>query len=123
MSNASIGKQYERECKQVLLRTGWQVHQASPKAFYVAPGVMRTKQHDIFGCWDVVAKKLGEKTLWIQVSTWEMVSVKKKQVEDFPWTLSYDEPCIWGRVRGEKIFKVMYARDGYKWMGRIEEIG
>jgi hypothetical protein len=121
MSNASKGKAYEREAREILESEGWLVEKAIPKTQWVGPGRQIAIAHDFFNCWDLIGKRKEHKTLWVQVSTWEMVSVKRKQVASFPWTSAHDEPVIYARVRGRNAhFRLLYGRNGYEWIGDIK---
>jgi hypothetical protein len=122
MSNASKGKAYEREVKEIMMSEGYIVHQASPRVVWIH-GKPISLSHDLFGAFDLCGKKPGAKTLWVQVSTWEMVSAKRKQVASFPWTTAHDEPVIYARVRGRGChFRLLYGRNGYEWMGDIKKL-
>ena len=123
MSTKSKGSQYEREVMRILEADGWQTERAHPKYIPVGPGKIISKAHDFFGAWDVIGKKAGYKTMWVQVSTLSHVSAKRSQVIGFPWTPEHDEPCIFARIDGRnRHYRVYYAKDGYKWTGRTEKI-
>ena len=68
-------------------------------------GRMITVGADIFGC-DLVAKKSGKKSLWVQVAANGAKSKKEDQVLEHIWNLEYERVQIWLRVEGEKTYKV-----------------
>jgi hypothetical protein len=119
MSTRDKGNRWEKEVKAILESQGYVVERALPKFVYI-PGrkFPISQSHDFFGAWDIIAKLSGEKTLWIQVSSWDNASTKRKQVEDFPATEGFDECAIWARVEGRNgHFRIMYRRNGYEWKG------
>lgn len=103
MNAKAKGNGYEREAKLLLEAKGWSVFRCHRKPIFIN-GKMLTMGADIFGC-DIVAKKLGYKTRWIQVSTVENKSKKVKQVEEFCWTLDHEDVELWLRVKGKKAFR------------------
>jgi len=122
VSAKSKGNQFEIEAKNQLEMSGWQVFRCHRKPIFMK-GRMITKGADIFGC-DLVAKKLGEKSRWIQVSVVGARSAKVKQVLIFPWTLEYEQVELWLRVKGNKNFrKFMLMKDGYGELEFVEYVG
>lgn len=107
MNSKQKGSGYEREVKEYLEAQGYSVFRVHRKPIFIA-GRMLTKGADIFGC-DLVAKKAYQKPLWIQVSTIENLSKKKKQVELYPWNVLHEQLEIWGRVKGKKVYRVFEA--------------
>lgn len=123
MSKKAKGSKYEREVMKILENDGWVVERAHPQFIPVGPGRIISKAHDYFGAWDIIGKRPGYKTLWVQVSTLAHVSDKRAQVNGFPWTPEHDEPCIFARVEGRnRHFRVYYAREGYQWTGKTERV-
>lgn len=123
MSNLSKGKGYEREAVKILEKQGWLVEKAINKTAW-SKGRVFTIAHDFFGMFDLIAVKPREATRWIQVSTWEMSSVKRKQLFNLNWLPDYHSVEIWARRRGHKPphFRVLYADDGFEWRGGLELI-
>lgn len=81
---------------------------------------------DFFGCIDLIAKKAGERTRWIQVTSATGIT---KRVEEFtlvPWTPQHDSVELWrwvegkgrdarnGKSRPHHYFKVYCSDDGYE---------
>lgn len=104
------GNQWEREAKTILEKAGWIVEGQHRQISFLGPGRMIMKGRDPFGV-DLIAKKKGEKTRWIQVSSVGNLSKKKKQVLEFPWTLEYETLEIWGRLNGKKEFRTFIAEN------------
>jgi hypothetical protein len=127
VSSRSRGNAYEKEVKDILVGQGFIVEKALPRLVWI-PGrrVPISSSHDFFGCWDLVAKKKGHKTLWVQVSTWEHMSHKRTQVKDFPWFEDVDVCAIYARVRGggkdKACFRIAYAHEDYVWNGATADI-
>jgi hypothetical protein len=110
MKSTQKGNQYEKEVKTILEGNGWQVEGQHRKVMWIRDkftGAMKMIMagRDIFGV-DLIAKKLGEKTRWIQVSTLTQKSAKQKQVLVFPWTLEHESVELWLRLDGKRSFRV-----------------
>jgi hypothetical protein len=109
VKSAAKGNQYEKEVVFILEYEGWQVfrqHKKIQGMIMTPKGLFpRMVGADVFGC-DIIAKKAGEKTLWIQVSTVDNKSAKEVQVRKFPWTYMYEDPQLWLRIKGKKSFRV-----------------
>ena len=110
MSAVSKGNQFELEAKKTLESYGWKVFRQHRKPLFMPgkfgkPPRMITIGADIFGC-DLVCKMNGAKTLWIQVSTVENLSSKKKQIEEHTTNLDHETFEVWSRVDGKKEFEV-----------------
>lgn len=117
MKSTRKGSQYEREVRDILQAGGWSVEGQHRKVCFLGPGRMVMAGRDIFGC-DLIAKRPGEKTLWIQVSTQQNKSKKEKQVLAFPWTLAYETLQLWLRVKGAKKYRVYQAKEAADEEGR-----
>lgn len=109
-SSYAKGDQYEKEVKEYLEEQGWTVFRQHRKAMFLAPGRVKMVGADFFGC-DIVAKKYGEKTLWVQVSTLANKSSKIKQVSVHPWNPDVDDIQIWLRHDGKKKYSVFAGLD------------
>lgn len=119
MSTRTKGNQYENEVKAILERDGWVVEKARAYLVWIK-GRALAKAHDFFGSWDLIAKKVNEPTLWVQVSTWEHASDKRKQVQDFPSTDNVDICAIYGRKGGRGAhYRILYKHKDYRWDGDV----
>jgi hypothetical protein len=110
MKSTQKGNLYEKEVKTILEAQGWMVEGQHRKVMWIRDkytGEMKMimSGRDIFGC-DLIAKKQGERTRWIQVSTVTQKSSKQKQVLQFPWTLSHESVELWLRIDGKRAFRV-----------------
>lgn len=110
MKSTAKGNAYEREVRDILEAQGWLVEGQHRKVMWIKDkytGQMKMimSGRDIFGC-DLIAKKAGEKTRWIQVSTVTQKSAKEKQICVFPWTLEHESPELWLRIDGKRAFRV-----------------
>lgn len=117
MSAVSKGNQFEIEVKKTLESYGWHVFRQHRKPLFIH-GKMITIGADIFGC-DLVAKMRGAKTVWVQVSTPENLSAKKKQVLEHPFNLEHETYEIWSRVSGKREFEIhrlTQAADDILWV-------
>lgn len=124
MSNVSKGKSYEKEVEQILLAENYMVERAFNKTVWLSAGRCISVAHDFFGCWDLIAKKVNEPTLWVQVTTWEQSSAKRPRLEAYKWDSDFDCPVIFARMRNQRPphFRLLYGRDGYKWEGAVKMI-
>lgn len=124
MNKAAKGKKFEKEVKTILESKGYMVEQAIPKTIFLGKGKIIAIAHDFFGCWDLIAKKIGEPTLWVQVSTVGNLSHKRKQIakSNYDWNSDFDCPMIMAREEGKMRYRVCYGRDDYAWVGEIWEV-
>lgn len=114
------GNLFEGEVRKILAAAGWTVEGQHRKAAYIpfkskvpfGKPQLRLVMigRDIFGC-DVIAKKAGEKTLFVQVSTRENKVHKIKQVMAYPWNFEHDEVQLWLRADGKREYEVFAAPD------------
>jgi hypothetical protein len=110
MKSTQKGNIYEKEVKTILEGNGYMVEGQHRKVMWIRDkytGVMKMIMagRDIFGV-DLIAKKLGQKTRWIQVSTLTQKSAKQKQVLVFPWTLEHESVELWLRLEGKRSYRV-----------------
>lgn len=128
MNSKAKGSGYEREVRDILEHDGYKIFRCHRKPIFIN-GKMLTMGADIFGC-DIVAKKVGERTRWIQVSTVENKSKKEKQIMEHPLTLAHESFELWLRIDGKKAFRRFFlVQEGtdtmtsfYVWVeGEIEK--
>lgn len=113
MKSTQKGNLYEKEVKEILIRDGWHVEGQHRKVLYIKDkftGQMKLIMagRDIYGC-DLIAKKHGCKTKWIQVSTVSQKSVKERQVREFTWNLDHEDLELWLRITGKREFRRFVA--------------
>jgi len=114
------GNIYEGEVKKILENEGWSVEGQHRKISYIPdykninpvtrkPSLRMIMQgRDVFGC-DMIAKKSGEKNLFVQVSTRENKTHKIKQVMVHPWTYDHDTVQLWLRTEGKREYEIYQA--------------
>lgn len=61
-----------------------------------------SQSNDIFGCIDLVAKKRGERTRWVQVTADSGIGRKKDDLAEVPWDPLFDSVEIWRWVGGNR---------------------
>lgn len=103
-SSYAKGNIYENEVKKILEKQGWSVFKQHRRPIYIKGRICMVGA-DIFGC-DIVAKKTGEPTLWVQVSTEDNLHKKIQQVMEFPWYLNGERLEIWCKIKGKKAYRV-----------------
>lgn len=103
-SNKAKGNAHELEVKKHLEAEGWTVFRQHRKPLWINKRMV-TIGADIFGC-DLVAKRKGELTRWIQVGADGAKSKKVDQLNEFPWDTNHESVEIWLRVEGKKAYKV-----------------
>lgn len=119
-SSVQRGNKFEIEVKKHLEDQGWSVFRQHRKPLYMK-GRMITVGADIFGC-DMVCKKKGERTLWIQVSTDGHKSKKAQQLLEHPWNLMNEDVEIWLRVIGRKAYRRFCLRNTGEFEEAPEEV-
>lgn len=99
VNRSAKGTQIELMAIKVLEAEGYKVHRC------VRTGVKRgplyfSQSNDVFGCIDLVCKKKGERTRWIQVTAHSGIGQKKKDLDEVPWDPLFDSVEIWRWVGG-----------------------
>lgn len=125
-NTSSKGTRLELAAIKVLESEGYTVHRC------VRTGMRRggryiSQSNDVFGCIDLVAKKHGERTRWVQVTADSGIGRKKEDLAQVPWDPLFDSVEIWrwvgGRPRKHKTtgewldrqyFQVYHLDDGYE---------
>lgn len=108
-SNKARGDAHELEVKTYLEAEGWTVFKQHRKI----AGMVKTPKGlfprmagaDIFGC-DMIAKKKGHLTRWIQVGVDGAKSKKEDQLNEFYWDPAHETTEIWLRVKGKKTYRL-----------------
>jgi hypothetical protein len=125
INTSSKGAQVELAAIKLLEAEGYKVHRC------IRTGVKRgplwiSQSNDVFGCIDLVAKKKGQRTRWIQVTADSGVGRKRREMDEVPWDPLYDSVEIWrwvggqsrkhkttGRTLERQYFQVYHLDDGY----------
>lgn len=126
-SSVGIGTDFERYCEEILKENGFTVFRAprSLRRFKnPATGTMmhRSFKIDILGCIDIIAKKRGFRTLWIQAAIKESPKKKAEKIVLIPWDDKVDTVQIWikrkpGQIDVYKMIKDKPVLAG-KWIKR-----
>lgn len=100
VNTSSKGTAIELAAIKVLEAEGYKVHRC------VRTGVKRgpiyiSQSNDVFGCIDLVAKKKGTRTRWIQVTAHSGIGQKKADLAEVPWDPVFDSVEIWRWVGGQ----------------------
>ena len=69
MSTRSKGRALEHRVAGILEACGWATEIARPELRYIGPGRVISKAHDLFGVFDLVAKRRFDPSLWVQVTS------------------------------------------------------
>jgi hypothetical protein len=98
-NTSSKGQRVELLAIKLLEAEGYKVHRC------VRSGAKRgalwiSQSNDVFGCIDLVAKKLGQRTRWIQVTADSGIGRKRREMEEVPWDPQFDSVEIWRWVGG-----------------------
>lgn len=101
VNTSAKGTAIELTAIKMLEAQGYKVHRC------VRTGVKRGKlyfsqSNDVFGCIDLVAKKRGQRTRWIQVTADSGIGRKKADLAEVPWDELFDEVEIWRWVGGNR---------------------
>lgn len=115
------GNTYEIEAKKILEAEGWTVFRQHRKQMFLP----REKKMVMVGCdvfgSDLIAKKPGSKTRWIQVTTRPQKSAKIKALMTHPWTFEHDTVQLWLRSVGKRAFEIFQAPE-FESLGMKESI-
>ncbi len=100
VNTSKKGTGIELAAIKVLEAEGYKVHRC------VRTGVKRgplyfSQSNDVFGCIDLVAKRMGARTRWIQVTAHSGIGQKKKDLDEVPWDPQHDSVEIWRWVGGQ----------------------
>ena len=101
MNTSAKGAAIELQAIKLLEAEGYKVHRC------VRTGAKRgpfwvSQSNDVFGCIDLVAKKRGARTRWIQVTADSGVGRKRKELAEVPWDPLFDSVEIWRWVGGQR---------------------
>lgn len=124
MNTAAKGKKFEKEVMDILESEGWLVEQAVNKTVWLGAGRVISVAHDFFGAFDVIGKRLGDPTLWVQVTVWDGVSERRRKLlGGYQWNSDHDAPVIFARVPGRPPhYRLLWGKDGYQWQGETRMV-
>lgn len=95
------GRQIELWAIKALEAEGYVVHRCVRTSIKRGP-MWISQSNDIFGCIDLVAKKRGERTRWVQVTADGGIGRKKDDLALVPWDPLFDSVEIWRWVGGPR---------------------
>jgi hypothetical protein len=112
-SNAK-GNEAEILAKTLLESHGYLVHRAARAFRPVGGGVLINAQTDIFGAFDLVCVKAGERVRFVQVTTGSRIGEKQKQMQHVPYSTFYTQE-VWEWMK-RPMEKGMTREDYRKWL-------
>ncbi|MES2154743.1 MAG: hypothetical protein V4510_06360 [bacterium] len=125
-NSSKKGQQVELLAIKLLEAEGYKVHRCVRTGIKRGPFYI-SQSNDVFGCIDLVGKKMGERTRWIQVTAHSGIGQKKADIAEVPWDPLFDSVEIWrwvgGRRRKHKVtgvdlaaqyFQVYHFDDGFQ---------
>ena len=111
MNTRAKGKVIEKHAENILINDGWLVEKAKPKLMFIGPGKMISKEHDLWGKWDLMGVK-EQQVIFVQCSVKSHLGDKRIQVARFP---SVGIQQIWIYIPGRgRHFEVYDRDDGYE---------
>ncbi|MHB8633475.1 MAG: hypothetical protein ACYDBQ_05825 [Thermoplasmatota archaeon] len=126
VNRSAKGTALELMAIKILEAEGYKVHRCVRSGMRRGP-IYVSQSNDIFGCVDLVAKKHGERTRWIQVTADSGIGRKKADLAEVPWDSLFDAVEIWRWVGGNRrknrqtglwlerqYFQVYHLDDGYE---------
>lgn len=96
---------------QHLEQHGYKVHRCVRTGQKRGP-IWVSNSNDVFGCVDLVAKKVGERTRWVQVTADSGIGRKKADLAEVPWDQDHDCVEIW-RYKGRNLFQMYLLDEDY----------
>ena len=99
VNTSSKGTQIELAAIKVLEAEGYKVHRCVRTGIKRGP-IYISQSNDVFGCIDLVAKRKGARTRWIQVTADSGIGRKKADLAEVPWDPDHDSVEIWRWVGG-----------------------
>jgi hypothetical protein len=99
VNTSSKGTAIELAAIKVLEAEGYKVHRCVRTGIKRGP-IYISQSNDVFGCIDLVAKKAGTRTRWIQVTADGGIGRKKADLAEVPWDPHFDSVEIWRWVGG-----------------------
>lgn len=128
-NTTASGRRHEALALRLLEEQGYVLHR-TVRATYRGQLGWRSVSNDVFGCIDLVAKRVGERTRWIQVTAGSNIGEKKTKLATVPWDRGHDSVEIWrwiggrrdrvdkrnGALRAAQYFQIYRLDDGFQLM-------
>ncbi len=100
VNTSAKGTAIELAAIKLLEAEGYHVHRCVRTGVKRGPNYYR-QSNDVFGCVDLIGKKRGERTRWIQVTAHSGIGKKKEDLAKVPWVPLFDCVEIWRWVGGQ----------------------
>lgn len=126
VNTSAKGTAIELAAIKLLEAEGYKVHRCVRTGTKRGP-LWISQSNDVFGCIDLVAKKRGARTRWIQVTAHSGIGQKRREIEEVPWDPLFDSVEIWRWVGGaarrhrttgiwldRQYFQVYHMDDGFE---------
>ena len=124
-SKRAKGNQLQDWIQKWLEERGWTVHNQKTVSRAIpikGKTVFVSQRQDIFGCIDLICKKQGRKTLFIQATMHGGKGKKREDLKAVPWNNTVDDVQIW-MDRGGKSIDIFCLdenqKDGTRLVGKI----
>lgn len=106
-NRARKGRELELLALTTLRADEWTMHRTIRNSYVTAKGP-RSNGNDVFGAVDLIGKKAGQRTLWVQVTSHTTVGDKITALQAIPWDVRFDDVQIWRWVGSEGKRDSMY---------------
>ena len=117
VNTSTKGTVIEAQAMRLLEAEGYRVHRCVRTGAKRGP-LWISQSNDVFGCIDLVAKKKGERTRWIQVTADSGIGRKRDEILGIPWNTDHDSVEIWrwvgGRGRKSKVGEAWLERQYFQ---------
>jgi hypothetical protein len=114
VNRSEKGRRLEVLAVELLRSHGYDVHRCI-RTPYRTPAGWRSHANDVFGCVDLIAKRAGERTRWIQVTSSRGVGKRREAFAAIQWNPMHDSVELWQwrpatrrKAAGGAFFQVLY---------------
>ncbi|MCA1812095.1 MAG: hypothetical protein LC623_08815 [Halobacteriales archaeon] len=112
------GRRLEAQAVELLRSHGYDVHRCI-RTPYQTPRGWKSHANDIFGCVDLIAKRAGERTRWIQVTSSRSIGTRRTAFACIEWNPLHDSVELWqwhkaGRKEPRAFFQVLFMDLDFK---------
>lgn len=125
-SSVKRGNQYEKEVREILTAWGYKAEGQHRKVGWIRDRYtnqlkMIMMGRDVFGS-DIIAKRVGYCTHWVQVGTQANAYAKRAQIKNEPWNLDHDNVQVWLRQPKKRRFRVFELNHDGTWTEWAHEV-
>jgi len=116
VNTTAKGNRIENYAAKILEAQGYVIHKTQRTMRNYGKGSFGSGDNDVFNCVDIIAKKKGERTRWIQVKSTNKKGEVVKKYSVVPWDENYDSPeyWLWFGGRGKMYFQIYYWEEDWK---------